>query len=653
MRRFAGLLSLLLLMGASPCGGDDEPPPPTPTSIAMDYASDAFYDAPFPDEAHRAADGSVDLSAFPDPRPSQFVTRLLDVARTTPGFGITSPIYFRASAALSPASLGSGYEASTSLDAPVFLMRVDDGSGERHPVEAQYREDGGPWGAPHLLSLLPLQGRPLASGALYAAAIRDTVRDAAGDPLAIPAALVALRAGERPGGMSDDAFTAHREALVALEAAGVDTTGLVGLAVFATRDPAAGLQAARELALARPLPVVTGLALTETFDDFCVYGGTTQMPDYQRGVLPYDDGGAWDLEQPPIMADARVVITVPRAMRAGAIPTVVMSRTGGGGDRPLVDRGFRAEPGGPPVEAGSGPAREMAAVGWAGVSIDGPHGGPRNPMGMDEQFLMFNVNNPAAMVDNVRQSALELALAAHVMNELTVDATDCPGVDGPVTFEARALMGHSMGATIAPLTFEVEPLFDALILSGAGGSWIMNVVHKESPIEVRPFAEALLGINGRWALHEHDPILGVLQWAGESADPPVYATRLREGERHVLMLQGIIDTYILPPMANAMSLSYGLDLAGPALDVGEPGLDRFASLESHLSMSPGEVIALPASGNRGGATTVVVQHAEGGIEDGHEVVFQTETPKAQYRCFLQTLARGEAPTVPDAAGVCP
>jgi hypothetical protein len=618
----------------------------------MDYASDAFFDAPFPDEAHRNTDGSVNLDTFPDIRPSDFVTRLLQVARRTPGFGVTSPIYFRASAELDPDSVAVEYEASVSPLSPVFLMRVDDDSGERHPIQARFREDGGPWGAPNLVSLVPLQGRPLAPNATYAAVITSVVTDASGDPLETPQSLAALLDGDAPDGMSDDAFGAHRSALEALEAAGVSPDSIRGLAVFRTQDPVVTLEAARELALARPLPEVTGLALTETFDDYCVYSGMTQMPDYQRGVLPYDEGGAWDLDQPPNMADARVVITVPRIAPSGALPTVVMSRTGGGGDRPLVDRGFRAEPGGPTVEPGSGPAREFATVGWAGVSIDGPHGGPRNPMMMDEQFLMFNVNNPEAMVDNIRQSALELALTAHVMNELTVDATDCPGVDSMVTFEARTLMGHSMGATIAPLTFHVEPLYEALILSGAGGSWIMNVVHKESPVVVRPFAEALLGITGRWMLHEHDPILGILQWAGESADPPAYAARF-EGGRHVLMLQGIIDTYILPPMANATSLSYGLDLGGESLDAEEPGLDRFDALEGLLPLSGGEVMPLPAMGNRDGATTVVVQHLEGGIEDGHEVVFQTEPPKAQYRCFLATLAAGETPTVPAVDGTCP
>ena len=50
----------------------------------------------------------------------------------------------------------------------------------------------------------------------------------------------------------------------------------------------------------------------------------------------------------------------------------------------------------------------------------------------------------------------------------------------------------------------------------------------------------------------------------------------------------------------------------------------------------------------GGAavTAIVVQHPEDGIEDGHEVVFQTEAPKNEYRCFLQSYAAGVTPTVP-------
>jgi hypothetical protein len=34
-----------------------------------------------------------------------------------------------------------------------------------------------------------------------------------------------------------------------------------------------------------------------------------------------------------------------------------------------------------------------------------------------------------------------------------------------------ATMGHSMGAWILPLAIAYEPLFGAVVLSGAGGSW--------------------------------------------------------------------------------------------------------------------------------------------------------------------------------------
>jgi pimeloyl-ACP methyl ester carboxylesterase len=301
--------------------------------------------------------------------------------------------------------------------------------------------------------------------------------------------------------------------------------------------------------------------------------------------------------------------------------------------------------------AGSGPALHFTRAGYAGVTVDGPHGGIRNVTGGDEQFLMFNIGNPQAMRDNVRQSALELALMADVIAALDIDTSACPGADPSAQLDATqlALMGHSMGATIAPLTLAIEPRFRAAILSGAGGSWIENVVHKLSPLPVRPLAEVLLFYSKyERKLHEHDPVLTLLQWAGEPADPPPYARLVseRSDPPHVLMLQGIVDTYILPPIANATSLSFGLDLAGTALDAGDPELAAFTPLEDVLAFGAGAKVALPASGDA--ITAVVVQHAEDAIEDGHEVMYQTEAPKHQYRCFLDTLKSG-APIVLDAA----
>ena len=130
--------------------------------------------------------------------------------------------------------------------------------------------------------------------------------------------------------------------------------------------------------------------------------------------------------------------------------------------------------------------------------------------------------------------------------------------------------------------------------------------------------------------------------------------------RQVLMEQGIVDGYILPNIANASSLAIPLDLAGTEHDTADdPRLAHQRPLGPLLPLVGRAPIALPASGNvatdGGAVTAVVVQHVEDGVEDGHEVLFQTDGPKHQYQCFLASWLRG-TPTVPiDAArdAACP
>ncbi len=113
------------------------------------------------------------------------------------------------------------------------------------------------------------------------------------------------------------------------------------------------------------------------------------------------------------------------------------------------------------------------------------------------------------------------------------------------------------------------------------------------------------------------------------------------------VLQGIADTYILPPIANARSLAFALDLAGPGLEATHPATADFAPVAELLDLRGRAAVDLPVRGNRGGVTAVVAQHPQGPVEVGHEVVFQTEPPKAQYRLSLETL-RARAPEVPAA-----
>ena len=56
----------------------------------------------------------------------------------------------------------------------------------RHPVFIHYETDGGPYGAPNLLSLLPVQGIALRPGKTYAAVVRRSLLSAKGRPVTAP-----------------------------------------------------------------------------------------------------------------------------------------------------------------------------------------------------------------------------------------------------------------------------------------------------------------------------------------------------------------------------------------------------------------------------------------------------------------------------------
>jgi len=670
--RLAPHLSLALLLAATDLGcgpAGTTPDPVKRTTIAIDFTGKGgFFGAPFPSDARLGPSGTADLSAFPNPSNNGIAAQMIDLAGDVRGFGTTTAIYFRTDAPL-PAGELLGPAESLTTDAPVFLISVSPSAPDylrRHPVSAHFLEDGGPYGAPNLLALLPVQGVPLRPSTTYAAVVRTSLLDRDGAPLGVSPAVTKLRLGLVPNGLTDKALAAYTDALAALDEAGISLPEIAALTVFTTAAPTDDYARVAEAMRVMPLPAPSApFVRNEVFDEYCVYETTILMPVYQAGDPPYTSaGGNWVFDaqgRPEIqrLEEANFVVTIPRRpMPPEGYPIVLFSRTGAGGERPLVDRGVRAEPGGPAIAAGTGPALTFARAGFAGASADGPHGGLRNVTGGDEQFLVFNVGNPVALRDNIRQSAAELGLLTHVLRFIDVDVADCPGAttpDGKARFDENtiALMGHSMGASIVPLTAAFEPRVRALLLSGAGASFLANIVHKQKPLATRPLAESLVGVSGTgYALTEVDPLLNLLQWAGEPADVQPYASRiLRDlwgAPRHVLMMQGIVDHYILPPIANPMSLSLGLDLAGPPLDASHPELSVYTPLSALLPLSGRAEIPLPASGNADGSTAVVVQHPEDGVEDGHEVVFQTEPPKHQMRCFLESFAVG-TPRVPAAA----
>jgi hypothetical protein len=559
----------------------------------------SLWTAPYPSDL---GDGS-ELAKFPNPDDIELVAQGLEMLSEPHGFAVSGGIFFPLDGAI----------AVNNAAEHAVLLPLDGGA--RHPIAARFFEDARPFGPTNLFAILPIQGVPLRAKTRYVAALLRSAGDLA------------------PAELEEEAKNALEPGYRALEAAGIAEDEIAALTIFTTGDPEEAMRAAAEEVLSRVRPVFEGPFIhRETHADFCVYSSTVSMPILFAGASDENE------------ERARVFVTLPRApMPESGYPTLVFVRTGGGGDRPLIDRGKRASNGGPAIDPGTGPAMEAARAGFAGVSFDGPHGGLRNPNNQDEQFLVFNFLEPAKLRDNVMQSALELILAAQLLEDIQIFSA-CPGVQlsqsAVLDTSKVAIMGHSMGATIAPLAVAFQPRYRAMILSGAGGSWIENIMYKEKPLNVRPLAEGLLDYNSRGRqLDELDPVLTLVQWAVESADPQVYGRSC--ADRHVLMLQGIVDHYIMPPIANALSLALELDLAGPALE---------SSLERDLPLAGSSARTLPIEGNQEGRTRVVVQNREDGVEDGHEVVFQTDAPKAMYRCFLRTFAAG-TPRVD--TGSCP
>ncbi|MBX7191758.1 MAG: hypothetical protein K1X94_06860 [Sandaracinaceae bacterium] len=637
-----------------------------PTAL-MSFAADDPFAAPFPSEHLRDADGAIDLSSFPTRR-TTIVEQIHDALSDAPGFGTTSAIQLTFSAPLDPSVLALG-EPLEADDALVQLVDVDphdaEHRGERAPIRLFYGDTVGPFGGANVLTALPVQGMPLHAETLYALIVRRGLATLDGTPMGAAPEMSALARGEAPAGLEGAALEAYRTAYEGLADAGIEGSDVLAMAVFRTQDPVGAMRRAVETTT-RTIRPSAPFAADEVFDDYCVFHTTIPMPVFQDGEPPYaSEGGAWvwDGEGHLVLdheEDANLVVTLPRQpMPPDGFPLTVLIRTGAGGDRPLVDRGPHAVAHGEPIAPGHGPARDFAQVGWAGLTVDGPHGGLRNVTHADEQFLVFNIQNPRALRDNLRQSALELVLMARALGDLRIDASSCPGLEEPqARFDASrvTLMGHSMGASIAPLAAAFEPTYDGLILSGAGASWLENVLHKQSPIATRPLAEGLLGYTRlRLELTEADPVLNLLQWAGEEADAAVYAPLLLRDAapgtaRHILMFQGIVDTYIPPQVANALTIALGIDLAGQAIDREDPRLSGVESVLDVLPLRGRDDLAYPVRENLHlpvrAVTAAVAQHPDDGIEDGHETMWQTEPPRAQFRCFLHTMSDA-APTVAD------
>jgi hypothetical protein len=344
-------------------------------------------------------------------------------------------------------------------------------------------------------------------------------------------------------------------------------------------------------------------------------------------------------------------------------PLVLYAAGAEGKARQVVDRtAIDADPDEGLGPAGEGPAKIYAARGVAALGFVAPLTWERNPSGDGGLLDFWNVANLGAFRDNIRQGILDFTTLIAIAKTLSFDAALCPGAitpQGSIRFDASKLVihGHSTGSTIGSAVIALEPAPIGAVLSGAGGSWIYNVVMAEAPLEMKTIAGVLLGLHKPDEVDVFDPSITLFQTALESIEVMDWGRVTIESplngraSKDILLIEGVVDSYHFPRMVNAYGMSVGLDLVEPVVDPDAPS--EYALVGRNVLSAPA---ALNVSSPFGRVTGVTIQR-EQNHQDGHYVPFELDDVKYRYGCFVDSLMRfgaGAAPkVVDDALAPCP
>ena len=656
MHRFSGLVLGLLALGCTPldltttdaglgdggipavdAGPIDAGPPRAIYAVPREGVETAFFDTPWPTDLRVTAEGTVDLSEFPNPRRSTLLADFLQAATASQqGFSTNGAVYFRFSRALDPRSFASTIEQSVASEASVFLVDVDPDSperGERHPAVLSFRETPTFWWPSGTLAIRPADGFPLRGGTTYAAVVTRAVRSISGETLMRDADLDAVL------GEGGDADVQRARALLVdarevLSEQGIDDDDLLSITVFTTQDPTREARVIRdwmrssfEAPTARADAWMYSRVRPEHHELVGRYG---PVPVFQEGTIPYvSDGGLIRLDAdgaPTVHStyDARFALSIPRtAMPEAGWPLVIYSHGTGGDYQTFI---------------GEGLAAALGSIGVAVMGIDQIHHGERNPLGGSPDTLFFNLSNPDSVRWNNVQSALDVVQQARMAAALEVpDAV----LGGGARIDPTRIyfVGHSQGGLVGPLFLGIDDAVGGGVVSAGGGLIGYALTQKREPIDIPPLVATALGVRsleveGVDLMH---PVITVLQGWLDPSDPVNYAALAfaepREGfaPKSVLSTEGLMDVYTPPVSIEALAIAFRQPPVAP-LSQPNPGWD-------YLGLS---ALAPPVSGNVAGglASAGLLQFPM----DGHFAIFRNDTAKAQVIGFIASLVEG-TPTI--------
>ena len=651
-----------------------------------------YFRLPFPADARRKGSG-IDLEGFPR-APAEFspapeLATVIDrwmahLEQDTAGFAVEGAVLFRSSVSIGPVkgirylNITPGHpEYGQTLSGQTFIAQNGPGSGNHYICD-------------NWLAIEPIDGVPLDPGATYAVVLLDGTKPKAGGEFEQDTDLKAMFSGTAPKDPLQAAAWPSFAPLRDYIAAGDGDTSLradeiVAATVFTTGRHRDLLARARDAVYQGPLHISDlhtcdaaapspcssdpGLSDDEraarscgaSSSKFTEIQGRVTLPIFQEGRAPYASlGGKIQLDATgvPILHDVQnacfsLAVPTGEAPSAGW-PTLVFAHGTGGSFRSAIAEGLAAR---------------LAEVGIATLSVEGLlHGQRRGDSdsdglveGLPLDQLIFNLRNPDAARDNPLQGAIDQFTGVRLARELAKASAPEPA---PATLDPANVffMGHSQGAQAGVAFLPYEPEVRAAVLSGAGANLLRAILAKTEP-------KVSLGGNEyppkdllQFAFQErpdrpissNHPLLQLFNTFVNRSDGDVYGPLLRKGAapdiggKHLLMYIGHVDNYTPLRSAAALAINAGLAIGGSNLfpapcDRYDPDEQKVCgySISGFMPVTP-----LPASGNAGDATAIVLMRDQPNGKDGHFVAF-TPTELGRIVGFIDSARDGATPVVSD------
>ncbi|MCO4747598.1 MAG: hypothetical protein KC912_22565 [Proteobacteria bacterium] len=609
--------SFILLLGLTACTQPSVGPMPI-----YDPGSDALFDAPWPTDARRDADGAVDVSGFPNPDELSLLERYLDAATELRGYGTNSPIYLRfedeIDEELLPDAAGSLEE-----DASLFLVDSDPTSpywGERVPVRWGFEDDENTYQPGNLLAVAPVWGFPLRPNTQYGLVL--TVDAAQAHP-------------DMDEALDDPSFEGL---LQVLDRDKVKRSEVAVATVFTTGDPLDEMRRMSRYIHENIEPAAFNRHVNSRGQNLFYrrYDGRYSGPLFQHGERPYAfSGGEFQFREDgsPIIADwddmnFRMCTPVELGDEPESGWPIVIYQHGTGGSFSTFCNSSNA------MEVAS----QLGTAGVVTIGIDQPLHGIRGTDNTDTELHSFNVLNPDSARTNFRQGALDAVYLAHALSSQDLEFETEEGDVIKLDSERILFMGHSQGGLTGALAVPFfDGTVDAAMLSGVGGGLAITVVVRKDPQDFATLiADALKFADGEETTDLH-PVVGVLQWLVESTDPINYAPYWHAEDAYfsdqapmpVLVTSGLEDIQTSFLTAEALASAARMPILAP----------RLTDAESFALRELPEVVG-PLSSNVEAYDGTRVTSAFTQWNDDHYVVFNDTVAARMYRHFIETSATG-------------